>query len=286
MTKKISNGEFYTPPELIKFEINNYKKNLRTSFKEYTIWDPACGPGNLIKALNYKDYSNVYASTLYKEDLKELHKLNNINKFQYDFLNDPIEELPEELLDALKNKKILILLNPPYKGTSNFGSIRKNNENIENKHKSEVYKTMSNNLNIIGNKKCCLDLQAQFIYRLLNIKKDYNVDMQILMINPLFSILTKQFFKTFKEYIFENFNIDPDISLYNSKTFGTRGDFAICVSWWDGTNKQLNKKFIGTIYDKNLNVIGDMEVDIEREDYLYHYVNHIKKMQEENEDEN
>jgi hypothetical protein len=90
---------------------------------EYYVWDCAAGTGNLLVGLTNK--YNVWASTIDKADVDVMHDridngANLLKKhvFQFDFLNDEFDKLPEGLRDIIndenKRKKLVIYINPPY----------------------------------------------------------------------------------------------------------------------------------------------------------------------------
>lgn len=114
--KRRYNGMFYTPEPFCSLSIKYIEKLLGPNWQnEYVIYDPCCGTGNLEMPL--ENYNNLFMSTLEQEEVDHLNNekvFPGATIFQFDFLNDPIEKMPALLIDALKNKKVLILMNPPY----------------------------------------------------------------------------------------------------------------------------------------------------------------------------
>ncbi|MGL5068969.1 MAG: hypothetical protein ACRC6T_14335 [Sarcina sp.] len=114
-TDRRKKGEFYTPTSWANRAVEKLSEVLGDEWKsEYLVWDCCWGTGNLTRDHYFKE---LYCSTLRNEDI-QLGECNNPEaiKFQYDFLNDGIEEnevdilveesLPRELVKALKlNKK-------------------------------------------------------------------------------------------------------------------------------------------------------------------------------------
>jgi len=86
---------------------------------EYIVWDCSAGIGNLTRDYKFKE---LYLSTIRQSDVDLILGMGHnpgSTIFQYDFLNDSYEKLPEGLRRALEEKKpILFLNNPPY-GTAN-----------------------------------------------------------------------------------------------------------------------------------------------------------------------
>lgn len=106
---------------------------------EYYIRDCAAGTGNLLAGLTNK--YNIYASTLDMADvqvMKEMADLKTANLlkehiFQFDFLNDSFDKLPQSLQaiikDPEKRKKLIIYINPPYAEATNAKTVTWTGEN-------------------------------------------------------------------------------------------------------------------------------------------------------------
>jgi hypothetical protein len=119
-------GSFFTP----KIWADKSKEYLAAVFgdnwqDEYYIWDCAAGTGNLLAGLTNK--YNVWASDIEHGNVETMQSLIDIDEsldllpahvFQFDFLNDKFEKLPEELKkiidDPEKRKKLIVYINPPY----------------------------------------------------------------------------------------------------------------------------------------------------------------------------
>ena len=89
----------------------------------YYIWDCCAGTGNLLNGLS--NPRRIWASTLDKADVDVMHErirngaaLLDHHVFQFDFLNDSFDKLPQELQDIIndeeKRKRLVIYINPPY----------------------------------------------------------------------------------------------------------------------------------------------------------------------------
>lgn len=77
---------------------------------EYFIWDCAAGTGNLLNGL--LDKYKIWASTLDKADVDVMsERINNganllpTHVFQFDFLNDSFDNLPEGLRDVINDEE-------------------------------------------------------------------------------------------------------------------------------------------------------------------------------------
>lgn len=149
-------GSFFTPKRWVELSQQYLSEELGENWQdEYYVWDCAAGTGNLLNGLTNK--YNIWASTLDAQDVSTMHDLISANKlnllekhvFQFDFLNDPFDKLPQPLQDIINNeesrKKLVIYINPPYAeaatvkqktGTgSNKANVARNNS-VYNKYKT------------------------------------------------------------------------------------------------------------------------------------------------------
>ena len=139
---------------------------------EYYIRDCAAWTWNLLAWLTNK--YNIYASTLDNADvivMKDMIKNKTINLlenhvFQFDFLNDSFDKLPDSLKEIIndeeKRKKLIIYINPPYAEAATTKTVTWTWENkwwtsIENntwkKYKDDISKASN-------------ELYAQFLIRI------------------------------------------------------------------------------------------------------------------------
>lgn len=90
-TDRRRRGDFYTPTIWVDEAHKLMDKNLGDNWREeYMVWDCAWGTGNLTR--DY-EFSDLYCSTLIQEDLDTASRYNPLAcKFQYDFLNDDVDE--------------------------------------------------------------------------------------------------------------------------------------------------------------------------------------------------
>lgn len=100
-TDRRRKGDFYTPSIWVDEAHKLLSKNLGSNWKEeYMVWDCAWGTGNLTRDYRFKD---LYCSTLHNEDLNIGTRYNqDACKFQYDFLNDDVEEF-EDIESTIKS---------------------------------------------------------------------------------------------------------------------------------------------------------------------------------------
>ncbi|GHU31281.1 hypothetical protein FACS1894172_05940 [Spirochaetia bacterium] len=146
-------GSFFTP----KIWADKSKEYLASVFgadwqDEYYVWDCAAGTGNLLAGL--KNEYNVWASDVEQGNVETMQSLIDIDEnlnllsghvFQFDFLNDSFDKLPEELKkiidDPEKRKKLIVYINPPYAEVSSkavTGKVGVNLSKVHEKYSSLV----------------------------------------------------------------------------------------------------------------------------------------------------
>lgn len=132
-TDRRRKGDFYTPTIWVNEAHKLMDKNLGADWRQKCIvWDCAWGTGNLTR--DYK-FSDLYCSTLMEEDLKIGAKYNPFaTKFQYDFLNDDIEEF----------ESLEYLMWEPFRGTA-FYRAESVKQYINLKDIAELYATAAAN---------------------------------------------------------------------------------------------------------------------------------------------
>jgi len=187
-------GEFFTPTIWVdkahEYIASVYGENWK---EEYVVWDPAWGTGNLTR--DYK-FGELYVSTLNQSDIDTANQMGynpEATKFQYDFLNDDYEKLPEGLRNAIEEgRQIIVLMNPPYGRANDGGKI----STIE---KSSTISSVSERMKEDGWGKASAQLYAQFIYR---------INKMILNVNIcVFSkalVFVGDSFKNFREKLFDS----------------------------------------------------------------------------------
>jgi hypothetical protein len=252
-------GAFYTPLHVVEKAYDKLTEILGKNWqKTYVVWDMCCGIGNL--EVKHNNPRNLFMSTLEQADvdiMKATKTCLGAHRFQYDYLNDDISDdgridhnltnkIPQELRQAIKeNKKILILINPPYaEARAGVGS----------KSKLGVAKTKLAATAIAKYGKASNELFMQFITRIaLEIP-----NATIAMFSTLKYVNTPTL-NTFRE----NWNAEYlGGFIVHSKVFdGLKGDFPIGFLIWK-TNQNTKKKTPITeitveILDKNIQPIGE-----------------------------
>ncbi|MEP3889017.1 MAG: hypothetical protein ABJN69_01045 [Hellea sp.] len=126
-------GAYYTPLDVVDKAYDKLTETLGKNWqKNYFVWDMCCGVGNL--EVKHSNHRKVFMSTVDQADIDVMKATKTCvaaTRFQYDYLNDDITEdgridysltnkMPVALRKAIQeNKKILILINPPYAEAAN-----------------------------------------------------------------------------------------------------------------------------------------------------------------------
>lgn len=238
-------GSFFTPQIWVEKSQEYIAEVLGENWQEeYYIWDCAAGTGNLLAGLTNK--YNIWASTLDKADaeiMKERVK-NGANLlenhiFQFDFLNDEFDKLPEDLRriveDEESRKKLVIYINPPYAEAGSGTGRNKPKVATEN----DVYKKYKNII-----KDASKELFAQFIIRIY-------LEMQNCIIAQFstLKIIQAGNFEAFRNVFVSKLK---KVFLVPANTFdNVNGDFPIGFFIWDTSTQQKNKFLSADVFDSN-----------------------------------
>ena len=222
-TNRRRKGEFYTPTPFVDKAHEMISEAFGENWKdEYVVWDCCCGTKNLTRDYKFKE---LYCSTLEQAELDIAKQYNpEAVSFVFDFLNDPLDKLPEGLQKALKEgKKIIFFINPPYKTSSNC-----------NGGKGGIVGTKIN-LDMKTNKlgRCSQEMYAQFLYRILKIKEQFGiVNVKLaLFCNPKF--LSGESFKVFRSIFLKQFKFETGM-MFQASNFGdVSGQWGITFNIWN-----------------------------------------------------
>lgn len=248
-TNRRNKGEFYTPTLFVDKAHRMIEQALGDDWKEkYVVWDNCCGTKNLTR--DYR-FSELYCSTLEQGELDQCHEYNKeAVSFQFDFLNDSLDKLPQSLLEVLKaNKPIVFFLNPPYATSANkLGA--------DGSSKKDVAKTMVNEQMLkdkIG--ASSQNLYAQFLYRILQIKKQFSLtDCHIALFSPTL-FLSGTSWKGFRKAYLSEFVFDNAIQFKASHFADCADNWGISFSLWHNGETEDKNNFIYTLTD---NVNGEI----------------------------
>lgn len=193
-TTRRKQGEFFTPAIWVDKAHEYIASVYGDEWKEkYVVWDPAWGTGNLTRDYQFKE---LYVSTLNQSDIDTANQMgynSEAVKFQYDFLNDDYEKLPEGLRKAIEEgRKIIVLMNPPYGTAGNYNSKKTSVKD------SISFTMVKNQMVDNGLGKVSEQLYAQFIYRLVT--NWANIDL--CMFTPAL-YLTGESYQKLRNVIFE-----------------------------------------------------------------------------------
>lgn len=245
-TNRRNKGEFYTPKLFVDYAHKMIENHLGADWKEkFVVWDNCCGTKNLTKDYNFAE---LYCSTLENAELEMSAKYNaNAYSFQFDFLNDSLDNLPKGLLNALEqNKPIVFLINPPYATAANQGETSK-----EGVAKTMVNTKMQEN----GIGQCRRNLYIQFLYRIMLLKNEYNLtNLHIALFSPT-SFLSQGSSKDFRNEFLNNFNFVNGV-LFNASHFAdVKSNWGIAFNIWTNGVTLNTNEFIHTLIDVENNYI-------------------------------
>jgi hypothetical protein len=205
-------GEFFTPAIWVDKAHEYISSVFGEDWKEkYVVWDPAWGTGNLTRDYKFKE---LYVSTLVYADIETANQMGYNpeakKKFQFDFLNDPYQYLPQGLRNAIENgKQIIVLMNPPYATSTDIRNLSDEN----NLNKKEVTKTLITEImKKEGLGKGSEQLYTQFLYRLSTFE---NIHVAMFS-TPLF--LCGDTFTNFRKKVLTLFDYEKGF-LMDSKNF-------------------------------------------------------------------
>jgi hypothetical protein len=227
-------GSFYTP----KIWADKSKEYLAQVFgdnwqEEYYVWDCAAGTGNLLAGLTNK--YKVWASTLDQGDVDTMNALIDIDEqlnllpghvFQFDFLNDSFDKLPEELKkiidDDEKRKKLIIYINPPYAEATSTTTVAGTGHNKSNV--AIAHKTKNKYQPFIG--AATNEISAQFMARIYREIPKCN----LALFSKLKFVCTQNFVKFRK---FFNVNYKAGFIVHADTFDNVTGKFPIGFTIWD-----------------------------------------------------
>ena len=255
--KRIRTGSFFTPKMWVSKSHKYLEKNLGKDWQDkYYIWDCASGTGNLLEGLD--NYKKVFASTLEAEEVETIKgrfKIPQNNVFQFDFLNDSFDKLPLELQDIIndpiKNRKLLIYINPPYGQPSDKSLIKSDVKKstkkgmVETKIRNEFFDKVGVSVN---------QLYVQFFLRI----HEYIPNCKLACFTGIKYLNSKSFIgfrNYFKAKFLDGFLVQSD-TFYNVK-----GKFPIGFLIWDLSIKEKMTKVALDVFDKEGKRIIGHELD-------------------------
>ena len=211
-------GDFYTPTAWVNEAHKMLDMQLGPDWrKEYVVWDCSAGTGNLTRDYHFDE---LYLSTLHEDDVASIKSSNyhtgrEGKVFQFDFLNEPIQNVPAGLQQALNDpsRKVLFLNNPPF-GTASAGGAKGSNKT------GLSFTSVKDQMDVgrAGNQ-----LYVQFMWRMSELTQLHNQSVIALYSMPLFA--TGSSAKKFRKYLYDKWKFE------NGFLFGA-GEFEGTSSLW------------------------------------------------------
>ena len=255
-TNRRNKGEFYTPTLFVDYAHNMIAKQFGEDWKEkYVVWDNCAGSKNLTRDYYFKE---LYCSTLEKAELDiSAHYNKEATSFQFDFLNDSLDNLPKGLLEAFEeNKPIIFFMNPPYATASNMGT--------DGTSKEGCAKTMINEQMLEdGVGMASRNLYTQFLYRIIMIKKQYNLTNCHIALFCKPNYLSSSSNNKFRNILFDNFAYGDGV-LFNASEFADVSDkWGINFTIWHSGKEENKRDFIHTlIHNEDGEIVTDGKKNI------------------------
>ena len=254
-------GDFWTPILFVDYAHKMLENELGDDWKDsFVVWDNCWGSGNLTR--DYR-FGELYCSTLFQSELNMGADYNpEATKFQFDFLNDDIPlanglvsmptKLPKGLVDALRqDKQIVFLINPPY-GTAASG-FASNNSDKEGIAKTIINTQMLNEK--IGS--CSQNLYAQFLYRIMQIKKTYNLTNCYIGLYSPTLFLTGPSWKIFRKLFLKEFSFLCGCQFKASHFADVSDSWGISFSVWESGETDDKGNFNYELIDE---VDGEIQI--------------------------
>jgi len=196
-------GAFFTPSDWVDEAHRMLEAELGANWKEeYVVYDCSCGSANLTRDYSFKE---LYLSTLEEVDIgiiKEAGYNPGATVFQFDFLNDSLDSLPEGLLNSLKEgKRFCFLNNPPYMAAGDTSNKEGDAHRNTGECKTQAWHDMKKD-EIGGASK---NLYAQFLFRINTLIEKHNLKDVVLATFSKATFLCNSQFKGFREKIITNY---------------------------------------------------------------------------------
>lgn len=252
-------GSYFTPQKWVELSQEYLGVELGENWQdEYYIWDCAAGTGNLLNGL--VDKYKIWASTLDKTDVDVIQEriknganLLPTHVFQFDFLNDSFDKLPDGLREIIadeeKRKKLVIYINPPYKEHSDAKQLKSTGKNISGVAKdTEAYKRFQG---LIGT--AARELFAQFLFR---IKQDI-AGAVIANFSTLKNLQASNFIQFRKQFDIKL----KRIFIVPASTFdNVKGQFPIGFMIWDSNQQEIFYSITADVFNAQGEKIGHKDI--------------------------
>jgi hypothetical protein len=198
----------------------------------------------------------VWASTIDNSDIERINALIKIDQalnllpahvFQFDFLNDDFDKLPEGLRNIIddpeKRKKLIVYINPPYAEAASATTVTDTGHN--KRAVATAHKTSGDYKDVIG--RATNELFSQFFVRIY----DLLPGAKLASFSTL-KYISSQNFVQFREYFQAEYK---DGFICRSDTFdNVKGKFPIGFLIWDLAKKEKIKCAAVDVFETNINV--------------------------------
>jgi hypothetical protein len=219
-------GEFYTPTLFVDYAHKMIAEQFGDDWREkYVVWDNCAGSKNLTRDYYFKE---LYSSTLEKAELEISKKYNKEGtSFQFDFLNDDSDKIPEGLMTAFRqDKPIIVFINPPYARNSGKG------ETTMGTSDACCYTKVRESMMKGHMDACTANLYAQFLYRCTRIKVRYALtNFNICFFSPTLYLSGKSW-ANFRKYFFDSFEYKSGCTFKASYFADVAENWGIAFSIW------------------------------------------------------
>lgn len=253
MEEKRRKGQFYTPTAFADYAHRYMEDVFGADWKDkYVVWDCCCGSNNLTRDYYFKE---LYCSTLENAELEIGARYNQeATKFQFDFLNDEENKLPQNLVNAFKeNKPIIFFINPPYAAATNMGTNSGSKEGCAKTKTNEIM--LKNDIGA-----CSQNLYPQFLYRIMMFKEKYNLtNINIGVFCPAL-FLSGSSYKNFRKVFLNEFAFNKAFQFNAGHFSNVSARWGISFSVWNSgvtADKENFKYDIVDIVDECIDKIQD-----------------------------
>lgn len=237
-----SKGEFFTPTLFVDKAHDYLTDVYGTDWKErFVVWDNSSGTHNLTRDYKFKE---LYTSTLEQSDIDTANQMGynmEATKFQYDFLNDTFDKLPQGLQDAIDSgKEIIFLINPPYATAGNQNETSKKGvaETIVGKQMKDAKWGASSQ-----------NLYAQFLYRIWKFQQ-LNKNIHIGIFCPTL-FLTGGSYKGFRKNFLNSFKFEKGFLFQASHFADVKANWGINFAIFSNNQSENVSDFNFELVDIN-----------------------------------
>ncbi len=270
-------GEFFTPVAFAR-KAHQYLERVvgpKWWTRGYRLWDMAAGTGNLEWFLPADAYKSIYLSTLHAEDVQHCKRVfPGATVFQYDYLNDDIEDVfddmslfdrgskkPDNLRRDLLDPKIkwIIFINPPFATSQKAGYSGESKKSVSD---TKIRPLMhAHDLGEVSR-----ELFAQFLFR---IRKEFADKEAHLGLFSTLKYVNANNDQKFRDQVFQ-FGFEDGFVFSSANFSGTQAanPFPVGFLVWDLTRRKPleGQKIEVTVLDDDTSKLGRKVITSEHRD--------------------